>query len=139
MAVEIIVALVGLVGIGIGAIGTYFATRKGNETNLKIATEKLEAENRLANATSDAIKELLMLPDWELRGFDAIKKHIPGFEDNELRKLLLAAGAISFRQSGTGKELWGLRARNAAKLSPAPSNPPLVAELSAPSDGPNPF
>jgi hypothetical protein len=127
MAVEIIVALVGLVGIGIGSAGTYLATRRSDKTNLQIARERLEAENRLANATAQAVKELLVLPGWELRSFEAIKKHIPGFEDNELRKVLLAAGAISFRQKGTGKELWGLRELNARRLDPV-GDPPLPAQ-----------
>jgi hypothetical protein len=127
MASEIIVALIGLGGAALGAAATYYATRKGSEADRAIAKEKLETENRLANSASEAIRELLLLPQSELRSFEAIKENIRGFDDDELRKLLVASGAVSFDQEGTGKELWGLRERNADKLIPPAGAIPLVA------------
>ena len=42
----------------------------------------------------EAIRSLLMQPDWNLQSFDEIKRHLRGFdggEGNELRKLLVTA------------------------------------------------
>jgi hypothetical protein len=135
MPLDIANALIGLAGIGLGAAGTYFATKKNNETNLIIAREKLASENKLQTEVTSALRELLLMPEHELRSFEAIKKHVPGFDDNELKRLLVAAGAIAFNQKGTGKELWGLRGRNAGKLAPRPARA-LRAEISDASRGP---
>lgn len=131
MPVDIVTALIGLAGIAIGSVATYLATRKTNATNLRIATEKLESENRLTNQASNAIAELLRHPKWELRSFEAISKHVRGFEDDELRKLLVASGAVSFEQVGTGRELWGLRERNAGRLAPDPNAEPFMTHAVA--------
>lgn len=129
MPPEIITAIVGLFGAISGAAATYFLGRKqvaaqtdiaqkAAAAELLIAQQRLGAENRLADASHKAIERLLRQKEWELRSFDALKKHLPGFEDNELRKLLVAAGAISFAEDRTGRELWGLMDRNAVKLAP---------------------
>jgi hypothetical protein len=47
----------------------------------------------------EAIRGLLMHQDWSLRSFEEIKRHLRGFdagEGNELRKLLVTAGALAF-------------------------------------------
>jgi hypothetical protein len=129
MASEITVGLIGLAGAALGGAATYFATKKSSEGERAIAREKLETENRLANSASAAIRELLLSPQWELRSFEAIKKHIRGFSDDELRKLLVASGAVSFDQQDTGRELWGLRERNADKLAPPAGGSPLIAAV----------
>jgi len=131
MPPEITQALIGLIGLLVGAVGTYLVTKRTNETNRAIALERLRAENQLSDAASESLRELLSGPEWELRSFDAIKKHLRGFEDNELRRLLVACGAVSFDQRGSGKDLWGLRLRNADKLTPAPGAPSLLASPTA--------
>ena len=46
------------------------------------------------------------------RSFDTLKKHLGGFEDDELRKILVRAGAIRvFREDGS--EWWRLLERSA--------------------------
>jgi len=56
-------------------------------------------------------KSLLESEKWEKRSFDEIKNRLGGFEDDELRKILVRAGAVKFKASD-GKELWGLISRN---------------------------
>lgn len=119
MPVGISTALIGLVGVALGAILGYLGSKRTADANLKIAREKLESDNRLSNEASEAIKSLLRERDWELRSFDAIRKHIRGFEDDELRKLLVTCGAVSFEERDSGRELWGLRERNVARLKPS--------------------
>jgi hypothetical protein len=58
-----------------------------------------------------AIKELLEDKRWAKRSFAAIQQRAGGLTDDELRQLLVRAGAERF-QSQAGEELWGLRERN---------------------------
>jgi hypothetical protein len=52
-------------------------------------------------------RELMMDSQWRWRSFEVIKHHLGGFDDNELRKILVRAGAIRTK-SDDGKEVWGL-------------------------------
>ncbi|MCZ6676545.1 MAG: hypothetical protein O7E52_04770 [Candidatus Poribacteria bacterium] len=60
-------------------------------------------------------KELLESDRWEKRSFDAIKSRLGGFSDDELRKILVRAGAVRFRGQNA-EELWGLMSRNRSDL-----------------------
>jgi len=62
-----------------------------------------------------AVNQLLQAEEWKKRSFEAIKRRIGGFEDNELRQLLVRAGAIRFEGEGD-RELWGLVERNDASV-----------------------
>jgi len=76
-----------------------------------IQERKLRADLRTEFMAEEAVKRLLNSPKWEKRSFDEIKKRLGGFEDDELRKILVRAGAVRF----TGEndhELWGLLNRN---------------------------
>lgn len=42
---------------------------------------------------------------------NGIKKRLGGFDDEELRRIMVRAGAVRFEGSD-GKELWGLISRN---------------------------
>src|SRR4051794_32124438 len=79
---------------------------------------KLRAELRTEFMVEEAIRALLEHKQWEQRSFDAISRQIPGFEANELRRLLIRAGALCF-PDGSGGEWWGLRDRNQKSLGAA--------------------
>jgi hypothetical protein len=64
----------------------------------------------------EAIRALLEHEQWRIRSFNEIKRRVRGFEDDELRKLLVRAGAITFEFTRGGKEMWGLRERNRDRL-----------------------
>src|SRR3954467_1098883 len=68
---------------------------------------RLRAELKTEFMAEEAIRALLQHERWSLRSFHVISAHIRGFEDDELRKLLIGAGALCF---GTreGAEWWGL-------------------------------
>ena len=57
---------------------------------------------------------LLNHPEHKQRKFSTIHKKLMGFEEDEIRKILVFAGAIQFW--GRGKEFWGLATRNLEKL-----------------------
>jgi hypothetical protein len=60
-------------------------------------------------------KKLLESPKWKMRSFDEIKKRLAGFDDNELRKILVRSGAVRF-EGKENKELWGLISKNENEL-----------------------
>jgi hypothetical protein len=110
-------ALIALAAAGVASAGTYFATKRTNSTNLQIARERLNAENRVANAAAEAIGDLLRHPQYRQRTFDTLRGRVRGFQDDELRKMLVAAGAVSFVRAADGAELWGLIDRNQRELA----------------------
>lgn len=56
---------------------------------------------------------LLERTKYKRRTFAALRFHIGGYEDDELRKLLIRAGAVRFQED---VETWGLVARNEEEL-----------------------
>jgi hypothetical protein len=80
-----------------------------------IQERKLRTDLRTEFMAEEAVRQLLNSPKWEMRSFDEIRTRLGGFEDNELRKLLVRAGAIRFTGEG-GRELWRLREKNEDRL-----------------------
>ncbi|MFQ5354614.1 MAG: hypothetical protein ACE5DR_06670 [Thermodesulfobacteriota bacterium] len=67
-------------------------------------------------SAENAVRELLGSERWsKQRSFKTIKARLGGFEDDELRKILVRAGAIRFKGQGDS-ELWGLMSRNQDNL-----------------------
>jgi hypothetical protein len=75
-----------------------------------IQERKLRTELRTEFMAEHAAKLLLESPKWSKRSFEEIKKRLSGFEDDELRKILVRAGAVRFEKDNG--ELWGLITRN---------------------------
>jgi hypothetical protein len=84
--------------------------RKKFEEEIKKQRARLEAEFATENSAEIALHHLLALHHLPYRSFPMIRHHIGGFESNELRKLLVRAGAVRFMAAG-GTELWALRER----------------------------
>ena len=81
----------------------------------RLQKSRLREELRTEFMAEAAIRDLLLHETWPLRSFSVIKKRVRGFEDNELRQLLIRAGAVCFEDKA-GEEMWGLRTRNEDKL-----------------------
>ncbi len=81
----------------------------------RLQKSRLREELRTEFMAEAAIRDLLLHDTWSLRSFSVIKKRVRGFEENELRQLLIRAGAICFDDKA-GEEMWGLRIRNENKL-----------------------
>lgn len=79
-----------------------------------LARQLLSHEFRLQFQAENVIRKLLFTEAWELRSFDVIKHHIGGFHDDELRRLLVRAGAVRF--TAQNKEMWGLLDRTQPAL-----------------------
>ena len=90
------------------------------------AMRRLRTELKLEFATEAALRDLLSDKRYKMRSFPQLKKRLKGLEDDELRKALIRAGAVSFRKRGAGdndeaSELWGLRERNVKDLWEKPN------------------
>ena len=85
------------------------------------AREKLRREFALEYAAEAAVRSLLKQKAWKLRTFDEIKKRLGGFEDDQLRQLLVRSGAVRAYRKSDNAELWGL----------VTSNPELIEKTDA--------
>lgn len=80
-----------------------------------VQKRRLKTELRTEFMAEQVARSLLENPRWKKRSFGEIKKRLGGFEDNELRKILVRSGAVKFEASD-GEECWGLISRNASDL-----------------------
>jgi hypothetical protein len=80
-------------------------------TSYFLQERKLRRDYRLDFMSEKAALNLLQSKDWTMRSFDAIKARLGGFADDELRKILVRAGAVRFKGKND-EELWGLLDRN---------------------------
>jgi len=72
---------------------------------------KLKREEHKTDFMAEhTVKHFLNHKSYTDRSFETIKKHVGGFEDDELRKILVRAGAIrTYRNDGS--EWWRLLSR----------------------------
>jgi len=85
---------------------------KVGRSYMKILLSGKELTPDLLKAKAEeVILQILNNPDFTMRSFKVIKKRLGGFEDEELRRMLVSLGAVRF-QKADGTELWGLRNRN---------------------------
>ncbi|WP_171132522.1 hypothetical protein [Ruegeria sp. HKCCA5014] len=78
----------------------------------EIASQRaaLKAEFGTEQSAEAAIRHFLDIYELPYRSFPMIRHYIGGFENNELRRLLVRAGAVRF-MAQDGTELWALRDR----------------------------
>lgn len=110
-----------LTAIGAGFV-TYFIQLKKFEQQMIV--EKLKVDAAIATqietikteyVAERTAKAYLEHPDFKKRSFSLLKARLSGFTDDELRKILVRAGAVKFKgenKSGKMIEWWGLLNRN---------------------------
>ena len=81
-----------------------------------IHERKLRAELQTEFMAEQAVKSLHENPQWKKRSLSEIKKRLGGFDDDELRKILVRAGAVRFESKQDKEELWGLLSKNKSDL-----------------------
>jgi hypothetical protein len=81
--------------------------RLGQQAALDQQASRLRTELRTEFMAEEAIHALLTHEDWTLRSLDAIKRRVKGFDDEELRRLLVRAGAVAFDRPDSSEEMWG--------------------------------
>ncbi len=103
-----------LVSLGAALVSAWGMVRT-QEKRLRRDFELDRERVRTEFMAEQVAKELLESEQWEKRTFEVIKKRLGGFEDDELRKILVRAGAVRFEGRGD-EELWGLLSRNRSAL-----------------------
>ena len=88
----------------------------------KIAGDRLREETRTEFMAEQAVITLLQHKRWRRRTFKSIKTTVGGFGDDELRQLLVRAGALRFTHDGQ-TEVWGLLSRNAEWIDSSVDTP----------------
>jgi hypothetical protein len=100
MSAELSAALVAGIVALVTAILTALVT-------IVLSEQRLKRDFRLDFAAERVANGLLARTKWRLRTFDVLRHHLGGFPDDDLRQILVKAGAIRFA-SPSGIELWGL-------------------------------
>ncbi|MBZ0328114.1 MAG: hypothetical protein K8F54_10950 [Altibacter sp.] len=99
-------ALFTLAGTVVGGLITYFLQHQRFKQELKM----LQQEHKTEFMAESTAKHFLNHKSYTDRSFETLQKHLGGFDDEELRKILVRAGAIrTYRDDGT--EWWRLLSR----------------------------
>lgn len=93
-------------------LGTIFVAAFTGYVTFRVQERRLKQELKTEFMAEEAAKKLLSEEKWEKRSFSEISKRLGGFQEDELRKILVRAGAVRFEKSGNKEELWGLISRN---------------------------
>lgn len=95
-----------LVGAIVGGAVSFLLNRQLHAQQL----ERLRTEHKTEFAAEDTARHFLSHRGYTDRSFDVLRKHLGGFEDDELRRILVRAGAVrTFRDDGS--EWWRLLSR----------------------------
>jgi lipopolysaccharide export system protein LptC len=104
---NILTAVSALSGTIVGGLISYFLQKDKNKHEIELLKENNKTEFMAENTA----KHYLSHKGYTDRSFEVLKKHLGGFEENELRKILVRAGAIRiYKEDGT--EMWRLLSRS---------------------------
>ncbi len=99
-------ALYTLLGAAIGGLISFVLQHQRFIQEIKLKQEEHKTEFMAENT----VKHFLEHKSYTDRSFETLKKHLGGFDDDELRKILVRAGAIrTFRDDNS--EWWRLLSR----------------------------
>ena len=99
-------ALYALLGTFIGGLISFILQQQRLNHEFKLKREEHKTEF-MAESTA---RHFLSHKSYTDRSFDTLQKHLGGFEDDELRKILVRAGAIRIIRDD-GSEWWRLLSR----------------------------
>ena len=95
-----------LLGTLIGGLITFAVNRQ----QFKHQLASIRQQNKTEFMAEETARHFLSHKSYTDRSFDVLQKHLGGFEDNDLRKILVRAGAVSEYRSD-GSEWWFLLSR----------------------------
>lgn len=115
MEIAIIAALSSLVGVSVGGVISYQLQKARFTQELALQKERfdqelklLKEENKTENVAEDTIRYYLKDEGHLMRSFNHLSTKIAGFKKQELRRLLVRAGAVRFFKRENNKEMWCL-------------------------------
>ena len=99
-------ALVALLGVVIGGGISFLLNRQQFGNQLRI----LQEQHKVEFMAEETARHFLSHKSFTDRSFETLRNHLGGFEDDELRKILVRAGAVRvYREDGS--EWWRLLSR----------------------------
>ncbi len=107
MEIAIVAALSSLLGVTVGGLISYKLQKARFEQEFLLKRE----ENKTENVAEDTIRYYLKDEGHLLRSFKHLSTKIAGFKEDELRRLLVRAGAVRFVSKEDKKEWWCLVSR----------------------------
>jgi hypothetical protein len=107
MEVAIVGALSSLLGVSVGGFISYFLQKQKNDHERKLNFD----ENKTDNMAEQTASYYLCEDDRYERSFNHLKTKLGGFDQEELRKILVRAGAVRFIREETQEEYWCLVSR----------------------------
>jgi hypothetical protein len=115
MEIAIIAALSSLFGVSVGGIISYQLQKARFRQDLVLQKERFEhelsllkEENKTDNVAEETIRYYLADEGHLMRSFKHLSTKIAGFEEDELRRLLVRAGAVRFLRNEDKEEMWCL-------------------------------
>lgn len=104
MEMAIIAAISSFLGVIIGGVISYHLQKQQLAHAYRL---KLE-ENKTVNIAEDTVRYYLKDEGFIERSFDHLKTKLGGFEEEELRRILVRAGAVRFIRKDSQEEFWCL-------------------------------
>ena len=99
-------ALVGFLGVLVGGGISYLLNRQQFNHQRKV----LQEQNKTEFMAEETARHFLSHKGYTDRSFETLQQHLGGFGDDELRKILVRAGAIRVYRND-GSEWWRLLSR----------------------------
>lgn len=119
MNAETLAGLFGLLGVLIGGVISWWLQRDRASADLRIALEAVKTEH-MAERTA---RYFLSHKGYTDRSFELLSTRLGGFEPDELRRILVRAGAVRYLRED-GSEWWRLISREPEAIARARREPP---------------
>ncbi|QGX40413.1 hypothetical protein [Permianibacter aggregans] len=103
-----------LIGVLIGGLISWWLQRDRASTDLRIALEAIKTEHQAEKTAY----YFLTHKGYTDRSFELLQKRLGGFEENELRRILVRAGAVRYIRED-GSEWWRLLSRHDEAIAKA--------------------
>lgn len=114
MSPETMAGLFGILGALLGGLISWWLQKDRASTDLRIALQAVKTEH-MAETTA---RHFLQHKGYTDRSFELLRERLGGFHDDELRRILVRAGAIRYiRRDGT--EFWRLLSREEEAIARA--------------------
>ena len=111
MSGELTAGLFTVLGVLVGGLLSWWLQKDRAAANFRIALEAVKTEH-MAEKT---VQHYLNHKGYRDRSFEHLSKRLGGFEGNELRKILVRAGAVRYIRPD-GSEWWRLLSREAERI-----------------------
>lgn len=97
-------SIAGFLGTILGGVISYLLNMQAHKQQLSLVREQYKTEFK----AEETARHFLNHKGYTDRSFETLKKHLGGFDDDELRKILVRAGAIRVVRQEDNTEWWRL-------------------------------